>query len=259
MNKLVILLAFSFVITGCATGMANNNMAEKNVTNIVYLNKDFEKSAAVELSASVNILNTTTGADTPTDEASEKVSKIANAIVSLFDDKGKFINTFNLKKVTPTIKGEILKFSAGFVPVDIGHINFKFVFSDANDKVFYETSNKIEIKAKSIIKMNGQLNQVSAKKDPQAPETLNVNINEMNENSYVPNQLIIGLKDEMKDNDLKSLLEKNGIKVTEIKKGILKNYTVTFSAPSVAESLIITNKINQFDYSEPNGIVSIAF
>ena len=53
----------------------------------------------------------------------------------------------------------------------------------------------------------------------------------------------------------KKLLEKEGVKVTELKKGLLDNYTVSFSEPSISEALIISSKINKFDYVELNGIV----
>ena len=154
MKRVYALFICGLILSSCGTSMANNN-GNKVVTNTTLAsykeNTSYAKDAAVDISASVNITDTVTGDDTPTSEANEKVSKIDNVVVSLFDDKSKFIDTFTLKKVEPSIKGQITKFNSGFKAVPEGNITFKFVFNDKDNSVHFETQGTMLLKANQLL------------------------------------------------------------------------------------------------------------
>ena len=253
MKKIISASILSFMLVACGTTMAKNN---KGSTTINVDNKDFQKMAAGEITASIRVTGSVDGSDTPTAEVSEKVSKITKATLSFFDSKMIIKNTYDLKKVDPGTKGEVMKFSAGYRPIPTDAVNFKLVLSSADNSTTYESEYKGSVKEKTIYKINGDLAQVSAKKDVTAPDKITLTIDELKAESYVQGEFIYGMKAQMKEEDVKRLLEENGIKVTEIRKGILSS-TVKFSEPSTAEALLIATKLNRFDYVEPNGIVSI--
>lgn len=253
MKKIISTTILSFILFGCVPSPAKNN----DVKTITYTqNKDYEKMAAINISGIVRISDTVTGSDTPTDEMSEKVSKISKATLSIFDEKSRLINTFELKKIDPGTKGEVIKFVGGYKGIETNANIFRFVFLTSDNSVIYEVESKSTLKAKTIYDVTADLAQTSAKKDVTAPEKLVLNINEKKPEEYMPNQFLFGLQSDFKEEEIKSLLEKNGIKVTEFRKGIITN-TVTFSEPSLPEALIIATKLNKFDYVEPNGVVSI--
>jgi len=217
-------------------------------------NKAFEKLAAVDLIADVAIIDTVTGADTPLDEASEDVKSLDIATASIFTDKMIFLDSFSLKKKEPNIKGQIKSFKTPFAGVNEGKIKFKMNFSGNNGDTFFDVPDyDITLKAKSLYRAVLKLDQTSIKRDSTLKAKAKLNIEEIKADEYVPNQILIGAK--MTEADVKKLLEKEGVKVTELKKGLLDNYTVTFSEPSISEALIISSKINKFDYVELNGIV----
>ena len=262
MKKVVSIVILSFMLASCGTGMATNNNNNNNtsnnsntVTNVD--NKEYQKLSAVEVTAVVRVTESVSGSDTPTDEMSEKVAKITKATLSVFDAKMVLKNTYELKKVDPSTKGEVLKFSADYKGLPTDAANFKFVFSNNDNSVTFETSSKAELKEKTIYKAMAVLEQVSAKKDAAAPETASSSVEEFKADNYVKDEFIFGLKSEFKEEEIKDLLQKNGIKISEFRKGALSN-TVKFSEPSsVAEALLIASSLNKFDYVEPNGIVTI--
>mgnify|MGYP001572517302 CR=1 FL=1 len=257
MKKLLTVLIIGFIVAGCGTpsGLANNDK-DKKISGENSMKKDYSSMAAVELSSSVNIVNTMTGADTPTDEASKKVTDISAVTVTITDTKGKEINTVVLSKDDPGNKGEIARFTGGFVGVPVGSVTIKYLFSDSAKNKLFESEQKAELTAKTIFKVKGDVNQVSIKREPQSEGELKVSIEKMDEKSYTSGQVLLGVKDKMSEADLKSLFEKNGITVTSVKVGIISS-SVSFSAPSVAEALIITSSLNKFDYVEPNYIASL--
>jgi len=254
MKKVIIPFLVSFFIGGCGTGMAvsqNNN----TTTGAVNMQKDYSKAAAVNFSASVNVSGT--GVDTPTDEANEKVAKITSATVSVFGADDKLVNTLTLKKSEPRLKGDILLFESGFTGVPAGTVRLKFDFNDAAGKSLLSTEGKSELKAKTVFTAKGNLEQISIKKDPAGPETLKTEINEIAAATYATGEINAGLREDLKEESLKAMLEENGLKVTAIKKVILKTYNIKFSSPSVAEALILANQTGKFEYVEQNGFVSV--
>ncbi len=254
MKKVVSVLVLSLMLVACGTTMAKNNNTNNTTINVD--NKDFQKMAAGEITASVRVTESITGNDTPTDEMSEKTSKITKATISFFDEKMVIKNTYELKKVDPTTKGEVLKFTAGYRPIPTDAVNFKFVLSSSDNSVHYDVEVKGKVTEKNIFKINADLSQLSAKKDVTAPDKIIATIEELESKNYAQGQFIYGMDGEMKDEDVKKLFEENGIKVTEIKKGILSS-TVKFLSPSTAEALLIATKMNKFRYVEPNGIVTL--
>jgi hypothetical protein len=245
MKKKLIAIISGFLVAGCGATMAGNTDTKTK----------YADSAAVMLTAVVSIPGT--GVDTPTDEANDKVAKIGSASVTVSDAAGKTIDTIKLKKIETSIKGEILKFNSGYIGVPNGSVKFKFDFNDSANKSLFSTEEKADLKAKTVFNINGNLEQVAKSKDPAAPETLKVEVSEVSDKSYTSGEFIASLKNEIKEEELKSMLVAKGIKVSALKKSILKAYTVQFTFPSVAEALILADQTEKFEYVEPNGYVSI--
>lgn len=253
MKKIISATILSFIVFGCVPSPAKNNDMKQE---IYIQNKSYEKMAAININALVRISQIVSGDDTPIDEMNEKVKKISRATLSIFDPKSVLINTFELKKVDTSSKGEVLKFTGGYQDIDTKANIFKLVFLTSDNSVIFEAETKITLKEKTIYDITGDLIQVSVKREDKTPETVKLNIEEKKPEQYAPNQFLFGMKEDFKEEEIKNLLLKNGIKVTNFKKGIIVN-TVTFSEPSLAEALIIASKLKKFDYVEPNGIVSI--
>jgi hypothetical protein len=258
MKKILTILIISFIIGGCGTttGMANNEKDNKKASGESIVKKDYSGFASVELSSSISVGNTVSGADTPTEEAGKKLSDIKSVTVTISDSKGKELNTVVLNAVNASMKGEIARFSGGFVGVPAGNASIKYIFSDSSKNKLFEGEQKAEFTAKSVFKVSGDVNQVSIKREPQSEGEAKVSIEKMDEKSYTSGELLLGFKDKMKEEDLKSLLEKSGITITNVKIGIIAN-SIMFSSPSVAEALIIISSLNKFDYVEPNYIASL--
>lgn len=268
MKKLVILTLTLLVSAGCQTmspvnskpqdGNSSNNQTSTTPSGFK-ADKSYENSSAVELIASVNVNETVSGDDTPTAEAGEKIQKITKVNVTFLEkESGKLINTYALSKVDTSVKGEILRFKGGIKPVAKGKVNVKYVFQNEDGSIAFENIKEHEFTAKSVVQLTGDLNQVSIKKDPASKEQVDISLNEMKEEQFVKGEFLAKPKKEMKDEELKSLLETNGIKVTEMRKGSLNTYTIKFSEPSTAEAMILADKTSDFEYIEVNGIVSIS-
>lgn len=258
MKKTAIFLASLFIISGCQSVMANKPTDNQNTsTSSQYKeNKAYENMAAVELNTEVYIKDTVSGSDTPTDEAGDKINALDTATVSVFtEDKAKFLDTISLKKIDTNLKGQVLRFKMPFTAVktDQGNIKLKMVVTGKNGEVSFEGEGTIKLNAKSLYRATLTLTQTSVKKEATASPVATVNIDEIKADDYVKNQIVVGSS--LKEDEVKTLLEKEGVKVTELKKGFLNNYTVSFSEPSVAEALIIASKLNRFEYIETNGIV----
>jgi hypothetical protein len=255
MKKSLVILITGLLVAGCGTGVAGNQNNNNQTSGTGNMTSKYSNSAAVLLQASVNV--TGTGVDTPTDEANEKVAKISSATVTVSDEAGKTLNTFRLDKVEPSIKGEILKFDSGFVAIPAGPVKVKFDFNDSANQSLFSTEGKATLKAKTVFNVIGTLEQISVKVDSAGPETLNLETKEISDKDYKSGEMIVSIKGDLAEDGLKSLLETNGIKVTSLKKGAIKSYTVQFSAPSVAEAMIIASQTGKFEYVEQNGLVGI--
>lgn len=258
MKKTAIFLIAFFVISGCKTVMADKptNSTQNISTEQYKANKTYENMAAVELNAEVYINDSVSGADTPTEEAGDALNSLDTATVSVFtEDKAKFLDTITLKKIDTNLKGQIFRFKIPFSPIktDQGNIKFKIVLTGKNGTVSFEGEGTAKLTSKSLYRVTLNLSQTSIKRDAEAKPTALVNIDEIKADEYVQNQIVVGSA--LKEDEVKALLEKEGIKVTALKKGFLNNYTISFSEPSVAEALIIASKLNRFEYIETNGIV----
>lgn len=259
MKKTAIFLVSLFIISGCQNVMANkptNTNQNTNTSSKYQANKAYENMSAVELNAEVYIKDTISGSDTPTDEAGDKINALDTAIVSVFtEDKAKFLETLTLKKIDTNLKGQVVRFKLPFsaIKADQGNVKIKIVVTGKNGEISFEGEGSIKLNAKSLYRATLTLIQTSIKKDANATPTATVNIDEIKADEYVQNQIVVGST--LKEDELKTLLEKEGVKVTDLKKGFLNNYTVSFSEPSVAEALIIAGKLNKFEYIETNGIV----
>lgn len=253
MKRIVLLAVSSIILFGCGTVTAKVDNS-KPVINVE--NKEYQNMAAVNVVGSVRISDIMGGSDTPTEEMSEKVSKISKATLSVFDSKSKIIDTYDLKKIDPSTKGEVLRFVGGYRGIPTNAEIFKLVFLTSDNSVIFESQTKSTLKAKTIYDLTGELAQVSTKKDVTGKETITINIDEKKPEDYVDKEFLFGMKEDYKEEEIKELLMKNGIKVTELKKGVI-TATVKFSEPTLSEALIIATKLNKFDYVEPNGVVSI--
>jgi hypothetical protein len=244
MKKLLSSLVTGILVAGCGTSIAGNGNTPTKFAN----------SAAVLLTASVNI--TGTGLDTPpASEINENVNKISSAVVSVFNADSKLTDTIKLKKIEASTKGEISKFSSGYIALPSGSAKLKFDFNDSGDKSLFSTEGKVDLKAKTVFDITGDLSQVGKSKEPNPVESLKVDINERKD--FASGELNAALKGDLKEDNLKPLLEENGIKVTSFKKIFTGTYNVKFSWPSVAEALILANQTGKFEYAEPNGSVSL--
>ncbi|MFN8670942.1 MAG: hypothetical protein U0457_02535 [Candidatus Sericytochromatia bacterium] len=254
------LLAFSLVIfLGCNQKVVNSNPSSNSQnqseqkTDSYKPNTDYKDNSALDLIAEVYIKNTTTGKDTPTEEATEAVNSLDTSVVSLFDTNAKLLDSFTLKKADTNLKGQIKRFKLPFVPIKGQQTKFKMNFSGKEGTVFFETEASINIKPKAIYRGVLTLEQISINQKSDEPPKISLSVDEIKEDEYVKNQLIIG--SDKKEDEVKTILEKDGIKVSSLKKGFLNNYTVTFSEPSMSEALIIASRANKFDYVETNAIV----
>lgn len=265
MKKFAILALSLLISAGCQTMTPVNSKPQDNSSNQTTkpsefkADKSYENSAAVELFASVSVDDTVSGDDTPTAEAGEKITKITKVNVTFLESESlKLIDTFSLNKVDNSMKGEILRFKGGIKPVAKGKVKVKFAFQNEDGSIAFENTKEQEFTAKSVVQLTGNLTQVSIKKDPASVAKVEIEINEMKEDQFVKGEFLAKPKTEMKDEEVKALLEQSGVKVTELKKGSLGTYTVKFSEPSTAEAMILSDKTGKFEYIEVNGIVSIS-
>lgn len=250
--KKILTILLSGILSACNVNMANG----QNNTSIS--SADIAKMSAVNLYGYVSIVDTVDGSDTPTQEATDNVKKISSLKLSIYDkNTKKEIESFDIKKVDPSTKGEILRFEGGFKGIKSGDYNFKLMFRDDKNNVISEKEKELKIGEKKIYDLDSYLKQVSVKKDSKAPITTDMDLLEKKDDSFVKDQFIIGFKKETEEAKAKELIGKMGIKIKELQKGALNYYNVTFEGVSLYEALIRANKDENVDYVEPNGIVTI--
>ena len=183
-------LVTSLLLASCTAPSVSKPQKETEVATKV--NTDFQTSAAVEFKASLNVLDTATGEDTPTKEAGTKMLSITKATVSIFDDKSKLINTYIMTKVDPATKGEIARYSGGIRPVPQGKYKVRFAFTNDQGTVLFDKEAENDFKAKTIYKITGDVSQVSIQRNPASTESIGINLEELKEGSYVKDQMLIG-------------------------------------------------------------------
>lgn len=250
-------LVSSLLLASCTAPSVSKPQKETEVAAKV--SKDFESFSAVEFTASLNVLDTATGADTPTEEAGAKMKSITKVTVSVFDEKIKLINTYVMTKLDPATKGEIARYSGGIRPVPQGKYKVRFAFTNDQGTVLFDKEAENDFKAKTIYKITGDVSQISIQRNPASTESIGINLEELKEGSYVKDQMLVGLKEDdrnIKESDLKNILQGSGIKVVELRKSF-SFYTVTFADITLAEAMLFASKTERFSYIEANGIVKI--
>jgi hypothetical protein len=251
--KKLLTLFLTGILSACNVSIADS----KNNTSSTSLS-DIEKMAAVNVYTYVSIVDTVGGSDTPIEEATDNVKKINSVKLTIYDKNSKKeLETIDIKKVETRTKGEIFRFEAGFRGIKSGDYNFKLLFKDDKNNTISEKEKELKIIDKKIYEIESYLKQVSVKRDSKAPITVDINLLEKKEDSFVKDQIIIGFKKEIDEAKAKDLINKMGIKVKEIQKGALKYYNVTLQGTPLYEALIRANKDENVDYVEPNGIVTI--
>jgi len=222
--------------------------------------KDYSNSAAVKLIASVSV-SSKKGADTPLDEASEKLKKISKVTVSVFDEKMKLLDILNLSKDDASVKGEIYRFTTGFRAFPKGKLFVKYAFFDKEQQTLFNNETEFVFKEKNLYQVTSSLEQesilVNSAGDLKTNKTI---VDEITEAEYAKGQMNIGVRSDAKltPDELKKLLTDRGIKVTEMKGiGVPGTYNVSFSEPDTSSALIIASLIDKLEYAEQNGVVSI--
>ena len=254
MKKLLVPLMSLWLVFGCGNVLEKSKDKDKTTNVETSSISNYSKSSAVKISASISISGA--NSDTPTDEMNSDISKIKSLKVSIYDKDSKLINTLSMQKTDASLKGEVLKFENPFIALSEGSTKFNFAFYDDSNNKILETESTSTLEAKELFNVKAEIVQNSIKKDPEAKiSSKDVNINKIETKNYKTGEFIVGLKEKMDTDKLKSLIEKSGIKVTSINQGFLNAYTVKFSSPdSVAEALILASQIKDLEYLEQNSI-----
>ncbi|MFN8674410.1 MAG: hypothetical protein U0457_20315 [Candidatus Sericytochromatia bacterium] len=239
--KKIFLIGLTLIISGCITPTTKIATAPK--TSYYTQNKEFEKYSGILFTGELNIIDAE-NSDNTLDEAIDDIKNIDIAFASFFDEKLKLLDSFTLKKDSSSKQNPISKFKLHFSPINEGKIKLKMNFSGKEGEIFYEKDINVNIKPKSLYSANLVLEQVSIKKDIKAKPKLKLLIDEIPEDSYEKNKIIINTN--IKETDLKKRLEKDGIKVSELKKEN-ETYTISFSEPSTIEALLLASKDNKFN------------
>lgn len=252
MKKILTVLLTS-ILAACGTNIANSKNDNTSISST-----DIAKMSAVNLYGVVSISKTTTGADTPIEEASDNTKKISHLKLSLYDkDSKKEIETFSLDKKDTRLKGEIFRFEAGFKGIKSGDYNFKLSFQDDKNNIVSEKEKELKIDEKKIYDLESSLEQVSINSDEKAPITTDIILTEKEDTSYEKDHIIISFKKDTEEAKSKELINKMGIKVKDLDKSSLNFYNVTLDNTPLYEALIRASKDENVEYVEPNGIVSI--
>jgi len=258
MKKFLVPLISLLLLFGCGNVLDKDKSTDKNKTTVESKSiSSYSKSSAVKISASISISGTSS--DTPTDEMNSDVSKIKKLKVSVYDKDSKLVDTISIEKIDTSIKGEVLRFDNPFVAISEGSTKFKFTFSDDKDNKVLEIEETGTLIAKQLFEVKSEIIQTSIKKDPDGKiDTKKVNVKKIETKNYKTGEFIVGLKEKMDTDKIKSLIEAKDIKVTSVTAGLLNAYTVKFSSPeSVAEALIVASQIKDFEYVEQNSIATM--